>query len=124
MKNLLRNTIYLLYRHYSGGGTKDIPYESALITVSFFIAIHILQIKVLLWGGGITIGETKGERLLFSFSIILSIYILLTVFFRKKEIINVIYEGDLRKGYGGIIIYICISLLVLIILVLKSKSII
>jgi hypothetical protein len=43
----LRFVICLLYRYYSKGGTKDIPYFSALSAIALLLFIHIMQVVIL-----------------------------------------------------------------------------
>ena len=114
----IKFVIYLLYKHYFGGGTKNIAYESALMTVTFFILIHLLQIKVLFWGGGLTFGSTKPERLLSVSFIFIPVYLILNFFFRKKDTLDPTnnYPINLKKGYLYLMLYCVLSLSLLVFL--------
>jgi hypothetical protein len=119
-------TIYLLYRHYLGGGTKSIAYESALMTVTFFVMIHILQIKVFFWGGGVTFGNTRVEKFLSISVVFIPIYFILTNVFKKRNVIDIQnhYSINYRKSYLYLIIYCFLTFGLLTFFILKSKNLI
>lgn len=125
MYKAVKTTIYLLYKYYSTGGTKSIAYETALMVTSFFLMIHVLQVKVLLWGGGITFGSTRFERLLSVSVVFIPAYFLLSSLYRKDKILMM--EGDNsinhRKGYLFIILYCVFTFSLLTFLVFISKPI-
>lgn len=124
MIKIIRDTIYLLYRHYNGGGTKSIAYESALITASFFFIIHVMQIKVLFWGGGLTFGNTKAERLFSAAIIIVPVYVVLYLGFKKRDVLEKSSSINLRKGYFYLLLYIFLTFTLLVLLILNNKNII
>jgi len=118
MRKILLDTLFLLYKHFDKGGTKIIAYESALMSMTTFILIHFLQIKVLFTGGGLTIGDSRLVRLLSVSVIFIPIYYLLQKCFKKSEISEHNYSGVIRKGYLYLISYVVLSITLLVILVL------
>ncbi len=123
MKRTINKLIYLLFRHYYGGGTKPIAYESSIASCTFLILIHVLQIKVLIWGGGTTSGDNRLLRFLSISLYFIPVYLLLSWFFRRKDIIEYKYSGNLRKDYLLLVLYLLatFSILTLIILFKNNK---
>ncbi len=119
-------TIHLLYRHYLGGGTKAIAYESALMTVTFFIMIHILQIKVFFWGGGVTFGSTRLEKFLSISVVFIPVYFILMKAFKRNNIIDIQarYSINYKKSYLYLIIYCFLTFGLLTFIILRSKNLI
>lgn len=126
MYKAVKTSIYLLYKYYSNGGTKSIAYETAIMVTSFFLMIHVLQVKVFLWGGGITFGSNRFERFLSVSVVFIPAYFLISSIYGKKKILEM--EGDnsviFRKGYFFIILYCVFTFSVLTFLVLINKHII
>jgi hypothetical protein len=124
MRRIIKTAIFLLYKHYSSEGTKNIAYESAIITATFFIMIHLLQIKVIFWGGGMTFGDTKLEKFLSVSITFFPVYFALSRLFKKQEIVK--FENELsikeRNGYLIMLLYIITSMLFLTFLIFKSKA--
>lgn len=119
-------TIYLLFKHYLGGGTKAIAYESALMTATFFVLIHLLQVKVLLWGGGLTFGVSKLQKLLSISVVFIPTYFILMKIFSKKTISNIPtkYSINYKRGYLYLILYCLLTFGILTLLILISKDLI
>lgn len=112
----------MLYKYYKGGGTKSIAYESAIMTATFFIIIHLLQVKVLVWGGGLTFGNSRIEKLLSISIFFIPIYFLLSQIFKRNIIVNIQekYLVSYRNGYIYLIIYCIATFSLLTFLILKS----
>jgi hypothetical protein len=119
-------TIHLLYRHYLGGGTKTIAYESALMTVTFFAMIHILQIKVLLWGGGLTFGNTRLEKFLSISVIFIPVYFILMKVFKRNDVIDIQnrYSINYKRSYLYLIFYCIFTFGLLTFFILRSKNLV
>jgi hypothetical protein len=124
MRRIFQDVIFLFYRHYNGGGTKSIAYESAIISVAFLILIHILQIKVLLWGGGVTIGDSRLLRFLSISIYFVPVYFLLSYFFTRQETSEYQFTGNLKKGYLFLVFYLVISFSTLSLIILFKKNLI
>ncbi len=122
MKKIFKDIIYLLYRHYNGGGTKSIAYESAIISVTFLILIHILQIKVLVWGGGVTIGNNRLLRFLSISIYFIPVYLLLSWLFTKHDTLEYSYLGSIKRGYLFFILYLVATFTILTIIILYKKN--
>lgn len=122
MKKVFQDVIYLLYRHYNGGGTKSIAYESAIISVAFLILIHLLQIKVLVWGGGVTIGDNRLLRFLSISIYFIPVYFLLSWLFTRKNTLEYSYLGSLRKGYLFLVLYLIATFSILTLIILYKKN--
>lgn len=95
VRKVFQNVIHLLYRHFNGGGTKSIAYESAIASVVFMILIHLLQIKVLIWGGGMTIGSNRLLRFLSISIYFVPVYFLLSRWFTRQNTLEYQYSGSL-----------------------------
>lgn len=126
MLKIVGITIHLLYKHYLGGGTKTIAYESALMTVTFFVMIHLLQIKVLFWGGGLTFGNTRVEKFLSISVIFIPVYFTLMKVFKRNDVIDIQtrYPINYIKGYLYLIIYCFFTFGLLTFFILRSKNLI
>lgn len=122
MRKLFLDTIFLLNKYYDKGGTKIIAYESALMTMTTLILIHVLQIKVLVVGGGLTMGDSRLVRLLSVSIVFIPVYFLLQGCFKKAELDEHNYSGVIRKGYSYLIIYVILSISLLVVLVLANKK--
>jgi hypothetical protein len=122
MKKVFQNVIHLLYRHYNGGGTKSIAYESAISSVAFMILIHLLQIKVLIWGGGVTVGSNRLLRFLSISIYFIPVYFLLSWLFTRQNTLEYQYSGSLRKGYLYLVLYLIISFALLTFIILYKKN--
>lgn len=116
----LKFIMYLFYRYYSKGGTKNIPYFSALCAVAFLIYIHIFQL-LMIFGkvGWIPIEKDDlrivkyGKFALFVLPIFLLIYYLV----KPSDLMSLEYDKDkIRKGGIILIIYIIANLALLFVL--------
>ena len=125
MYKLVRRVIYLFYRYYSVGGKKRIPFQSSLFFVTFLIGIHILQIKLLIFGkGGIIPGENKLERLMWSFLFLLPIYMVLRYFFKEEDIKTMTHNSDVKRQYIFLWGYVIFTFILLTVLILWRSKII
>lgn len=121
MRKIFLDTIFLLNNFYNKGSTKIISYESALMTMTTFLLIHLLQIKVLVVGGGLTIGDSRLIRLLSVSIVFIPIYFLLQACFQRDELDEYNYSGVIQKGYLFLISYMFLSISLLVVLVLATK---
>lgn len=122
MRKIILDAIFLLYKYYDKGGTKIIAYESALMSLTTLIMIHVLQIKVLLVGGGLTIGDSRLVRLISVSVVFIPVYFLLQACFKNAELDEHNYSGVMRKGYLYLITYVILSISLLIVLALANKK--
>jgi hypothetical protein len=94
MKKFFEIIIYLLYKYYNKGGTKDIPYFCA-ITAFFMIVFLNITTLILLLGGNFDWNEIiiesfgKGGRLLLFSLTLIPILLGLNFFLPKKNIVAI-----------------------------------
>lgn len=113
--------MYLFNRYYSKGGTKNIPYFSALCAVVFLIYVHIFQILILLnkvnvlelnKEGDIRI-EKYGRLALF----LLPIFLIVAFLIKPSDLKKLSYEEDkIRKGNTYLIAYVIGNFILLFLL--------
>jgi hypothetical protein len=120
---MIKRAIFLLYKYYSGSGTKDIPYESALLSCAFFILVHVFQIKLLLFGGTLLFGESKIKRLGFAFVLVIVVYFILNLVFKRTDIKNMVYpESDIRRDSFYLLAYTIGNCLLLAIIIITTRN--
>jgi hypothetical protein len=122
----IRFAAYLLYRYYSKGGTKDIPYASAILALAFMGLIHIFQILLLF--NGMSLVPTDGSQakvgnFLKMGLFILPIVLLLMVLVKKDKLQEMAYdETQMKRGYIFLILYIVLSFALLLLLIYYRKG--
>lgn len=122
----LRFAAYLLYKYYSKGGTKDIPYASAILGLAFMGLIHIFQILLLF--NGMSLVPTDGSQakignFLKMGLFILPIVVLLMVVIKKDKLQEMSYdEAQMKKGYIFLILYVILSFALLLLLIFYRKG--
>lgn len=117
---VLRFVIYIFYRYYSKGGTKRIPYFSALCAVVFLIYIHLFQLLILIDQVNLlplrsndSKIEKYGKVALFFLPIFFLVYSLI----KPSDIQNFRYPIEkVKRGGIFLIVYIIASLTLLFIL--------
>lgn len=119
---ILKFVMYLFYRYYSTGGTKSIPYFSALCAVVFLIYIHIFQLfiiinKVEVFGMGEDNSriENYGRLVLF----LLPIFLIIGYLIKPNDLKSLKYKEDkIKKGNIYLIAYCALNCVVLFLLIL------
>jgi hypothetical protein len=123
---LVKFVAYLFYRYYSvSGPRKDIPYFSTLLSLTFLIFLHLLQIVILLTRMGI-IPINNGEGRMVRFGkmtlIMLPIFLLFLALIRKSKLKLMRYdERKVKKAYVFLVVYIVLSMALMIFLILFRK---
>ncbi len=113
----LKFIMFLFFRYYSKGGTRFIPYFSALCAVVFLLYIHIFQLLIIfdkvhlvpIKDGDIRIVQYLKFSLLF-----LPVFFIIASIVKKRDLENATYDESAIKT-GGILltVYIIISLIIL-----------
>jgi hypothetical protein len=122
----IRFAAYLLYKYYSKGGTKDIPYASAILALAFMGLIHIYQILLLF--NGMSLVPTDGSQakvgnFLKMGLFILPIVLLLMALIKKNKLQEMSYaEVQMKRGYFFLILYIILSFALLLLLIFYRKG--
>lgn len=119
--NTLRFVMYILYRYYSKGGTRDVPYFSALCAVVLLIYIHIFQILIILNKVDAVLPIREGDdRVLKYFKLglfLLPVFLIVYLLVRPRDLENVSFdEAKVKRGGIYLIIYSIISFILLLVL--------
>lgn len=119
--NTLKFVMYILYRYYGKGGTKDIPYFSALCAVVFLIYIHIFQILILLDKVDAILPMKEDDDRVVKYLklgfFLLPVFLIVYLLVRPKDLENASYdESKVKRGGIYLIIYSIISFILLFVL--------
>jgi Na+/proline symporter len=122
----LKFTVYLLYKYYSKGGTRDIPYASATLLLTFMGLIHVYQFLLLI--NRMDLVPTDGSQakignfLQLGF-FILPIALLLIFGVKKSEIESANYTPEkVKRGYIFFILYLVVTFAILLFLIYFQKG--
>lgn len=123
---LLKVVMYLFYRYYSTGGSRRIPYFSALCAIAALIYIHIFQILIILNKVDILPMrkddlriEKYGKVLL----VFLPIFLVIALLIKPKDLKQATYdEGKIKKGQVYLVAYIILSFILLFVLMFIFPS--
>lgn len=124
---VLKFVMYLFYRYYSTGGTRRIPYFSALCAVVFLIYIHIFQILIVFNKVHAIIplrtDDARGDKYWKMALFLLPIFLLVAILVKPKDLRSASYDTDkIKKGNVYLIIYIIISVILLFTLMALSAK--
>lgn len=104
---------YLLYRFYSRGGTKNIPYFSTICALVLFTSIHILQLLVFFDCNALLQGIGNDNRLFRYFKIILlssPVFLLFFYLIKEDDLKNAEYsEKKVKLGAFLLVSYVIFS---------------
>ena len=119
--NILRFIMYLFYRYYSTGGTRNIPYFSALCAVVFLIYIHIFQALVV-FNKVYILTLDQGDVRLVKYGklafFLLPIFLIVYYLAKPIDIKQLHYsEKKIKKGNLYLVIYIITSFILLFVLI-------
>jgi len=127
MRRFFEVIIYLLYRYYNKGGTKDIPYFSGLCVFTMLVILNVMTVILILegnfnWGQELLDKYGRGGRyLLFSFALI-PILLGLNYLLPKKNIVAIKLDDRKIKIYNYLLgSFIFISLASLVVVAIYSK---
>lgn len=124
---ILKFVMYILYRYYSKGGTKSIPYFSALCAVVMLIYIHIFQALILFDQLDTVLpmnkNDERGVKYLKLAVFLLPIFLIITFLVKPKDLKNARYEeGKIKRGGIYLIIYSIISFVLLFFLAFLKRN--
>lgn len=120
----LKFVMYLFYRYYSKGGTKRIPYFSALCAVVFLIYILLFQILIIINKVDLLQIEKEDLRiekygklaLLF-----LPVFLIVAYLVKPNDLRNAVYSEDkIRRGGIFLTVYVISSVLILFLLIFAT----
>lgn len=122
----LKFVMYILYRYYSKGGTKRIPYFSALCAVVFLIYIHIFQILIILDAVGDILPMNKDDTQITKYwklaLFLLPVFLIVAYLVKPKDLENVSYdENKVKRGGVYLIVYSIISFILLFVLAFAKR---
>jgi hypothetical protein len=120
---------YLFYRYYSKGPRANIPYFSTMWSMTFLGFIHLMQILILLNKFDlipINSSDDKAKRYFIMCLIMLPIYFVMTLLFKKSDVepLKEKYDYNWDKVFKGnvcLVIYIIFSFTLIIALALWKK---
>lgn len=125
MKRLIEFIIFLFYRYYDEGSTKNIAYPKSITSIMLLLFLNIYTILIIFKLDDIMPYNVSDPRWL-KFLIIIVVYILpqyliISSIFKKKDIINLKYDEDkIDKGNAILITYIIFSFIAITIAALVS----
>jgi len=118
--------IYLFYRYYNKGATRNISYESALFAVLMLLYINVLSIGILLAPEETTMlfsNLTRGEKYIYSMIGVIIGYFFLSRIIPKKKILKMEALSKNIKLHGRMLgSYVIISFLFLMFLIVRSQN--
>lgn len=119
MKNLFFRFLYLFYRYYDKGSTREIAYEAALLALIFVLFLNIFSILLYFSIPDIYFPNSsavpKFKKYIVGFLILIPVLFLFKNAFKKHEIINVkMNKNEIRIGYFIVVSYILCSVILLI----------
>ena len=96
--------MYILYKAYDRGGTQSIAYESGIAILILLLYINISSIIGLFGANDVLVpyndSDSKVVQYLKTAIVLASVYIVLALLFKKKDIKNLEFEKrKIRKGY-------------------------
>jgi len=127
MKRFFEIIIYLLYRYYNKGGTKDIPHFSGLCAFTTLIMLNLFTVGLIFgekfdWMQELLDKYGKGGRLLLLSLALAPILLCLNYLLPKKNIIAIKLNDSKIKTYNYVLVfYISFSLVSLVIVAIYSK---
>lgn len=125
MKRVIKFILFLFYRYYDQGSTKEIAYEKSIFSMMLLLFINIFTLLIILNKTDImpyNASDPRWLQYLKTISIfVLPGFILISIIFRKKEIINLKYDEDkIDKGNTILIMYIALSFIAITIAALTA----
>ncbi len=120
---------YLFYRYYSKGSRANIPYFSTMCSMTLLGFMHFMQIFIMLDKVSlipINSSDDKLTKRLLVFLVMLPIYFVMTLLFKKSDIepLKVKYDYNWDKVFEGnvwLIVYIIVSFALIFILAFWKK---
>ncbi len=120
---------YLLYRYYSKGSRANIPYFSAICSMTLLGYMHLVQILILLNSVDfipVNFNDNNFAKRLIMFFLMLPLYFLMSNLFRKKDIgmLKAKYDYNWDKVFSGnvrLIIYKILSISLIFVLLFLKK---
>ena len=119
--------MYLFYKYYSKGGTKQIPYFSALCAVVMLIYIHIFQVLIVLDKVDLLPmkkGDTRIDKYWKLALFLLPIFFIISFLVKPSDLKNLTYnEEKVKRGGVYLVMYIIFNTVLLFALMFAfSKS--
>lgn len=117
---------YLFHRYYSKGPRANIPYFSAICSMTLLGFMHLMQILILLTSISDITTDKLAKRLIV-FLTMLPIYFVMTILFKKSDLapLKEKYDRDWDKVFKGnvwLVFYVIASFTLIIILALWKKQ--
>jgi hypothetical protein len=119
MKNTIQKFLFLFYKYYDKGSTKDIAYFSAL--AALLIVIYLNTLTVLIISGVLKKHPEISEetpiyiKYILGYIIIIPAMFVLKIIFKKEDVLKIeMGNAAMRNGYILIVLYIIISITMLI----------
>ena len=118
MKNLILKFLFLFYKYYDKGSTKDIAFEKSIASLILVLFLNIFSLliifNVLERHPDNSNGTLMSIKYLIGFAIFIPIFFILKIFFKKEDVLNIeMDKPTMRKGYFIIVTYIILSMLML-----------
>lgn len=125
MKNL-KFVMYLFYKYYNQGGTKRIPYFSALCAVVFLIYIHLFQLLILLDKVNLlplNKDDTRIVKYVKIALVFLPIFAIVNYLVKPSELKQLNYDNQtIKNGNLKLVLYIVLNVILLFALMfIKAK---
>lgn len=116
---LLKFIVYVLYKAWNRGRNKSIAYESAIVTLVFFLWLDASATAKLFGVTDILPFYANASKSLQYFTIavfLTPMYLILTYIFKKEEIMGLVYDiAKLKNGFIALAVLGIVSILFFII---------
>ena len=111
----IKFTAYLLYKYYSTGYYKDIPYFTTLSGLALMALLHLFQIAILTSKVDTIFPFDSSDNIFrkyfFMGLVLLPIYLLLRLLVKESELRKMTFSKEkIKRGYIFLVGYIVISL--------------
>jgi hypothetical protein len=124
---LLKLVMYIFYKYYSKGGTRDIPYFSALMATVFLIFIHLFQLLIITDKVDLFLPTDRDELRILRYAkaalFLLPIALFVGLSVKKSDLAAANYEDSFVKKAGAyLVLYIVLSVSLLFALIVAASS--
>ncbi|MBN8785242.1 MAG: hypothetical protein J0G98_19440 [Terrimonas ferruginea] len=124
---MLKFVMYILYKYYSKGGTKEISYFSALCVVVLLIYIHFFQILILFNQVDAVLPMNRNDdrpvKYLKLAIFLLPVFLIISLLVKPKDLKNSSYdERKVKRGGFYLVIYSITSFILLFVLAFLKRN--
>lgn len=120
----MKKILYIFYKYYNDGPTKDIAYLKSITVFLLLLFINILTLSAFL---GVKLPNMEGKSTIFKYLVFLVVYglpayFLINNFVRKEDLEDKKLEMQYKKIHGWILVGYFLLSVFLLILAIKFKG--